>query len=422
MQKADHGAFPTAKVQTVVPVGPESFADPVGADLSGRKVQDPAHMLVNGAFASIRIRDSSAGKSQITGLPYVFHDRRNQPQSIVGAYVLDAVNDILFIDPGDHGGRAEGLFFTLLFGFEPARLEQVKPVALCGQSHQKLFDPLPALFRIGMGNRHGILGCVAVAESCPASDLDKRSEPGKHDIDLGLIQCPDIEHGVHGVAGRLDIQFPDLFVPVIVQFCVGMVDLLKAAVFFPDAPAFIPAAFSQHEDQPYLFARSQPEIFLKAAAVISSFFKRPGAISMDHSHRITFGMIKSQKRIAQAVKPVGFKGSGKKLISELFIKKIVLNDPVFVVRSRAVQTHLKILIVDHDVMKREFQIRKYAQIPDMVRTVFNGDIPELHVFAQRDRHLLGRKKSVVFAFKYRVGEAVPAEISGTFERLSHGLP
>ena len=63
------------------------------------------------------------GKGHVAGLPDVLHDGGHQPQGVVGAGVLQTVDDLALIRGGNHRGGLEGL--GLFLRLEPAGLEQV---------------------------------------------------------------------------------------------------------------------------------------------------------------------------------------------------------------------------------------------------------------------------------------------------------
>ena len=139
------------------------------------------------------------GKGHVAGLPDVLDDGGHQPQGVVGAGILQTVDDLALIRGGNHRGGLEGL--GLFLRLEPARLKQVQAVALLGQRPQQLNNAAAALVGVGMGNRHGVLGGVPVAETRSAAHLDEGGEPGEHDVDLALIQVPDVQLGVHALVG-----------------------------------------------------------------------------------------------------------------------------------------------------------------------------------------------------------------------------
>ena len=199
VQEADHGAFTASQVQAVVPVGPQTLADAVDTHLPGGEVQNALHMLVDRTLAAVGVGHHLMGKGHVAGLPDVLDDGGHQPQGVIGTGILQTVDDLALIRGGNHRGGLEGL--GLFLRLEPARLKQVQAVALLGQRPQQLNNAAAALVGVGMGNCHGVLGGVPVAEPRSAAHLDEGGEPGEHDVDLALIQVPDVQLGVHALVG-----------------------------------------------------------------------------------------------------------------------------------------------------------------------------------------------------------------------------
>ena len=93
-----------------------------------------------------------------------------------------------------------------------------------------------------------------------------------------------------------------------------------------------------------------------------------------HRRRIRFGIICSHESLPHAVKAVRHGVHGKILIAFFFIKQVFLDDAVLTGSARTVKAHLVILVVDHNMMERKFQIGKNAQIPDRIPR-----IPDFHI-------------------------------------------
>ncbi len=72
-----------------------------------------------------------------------------------------AVDDAGLVRSGDdRGGPVGGL---LRLGLKPGRVKEVQAVALAGQPLEELQNPLPAHFRVGVGDGHGVLRSVPIA-------------------------------------------------------------------------------------------------------------------------------------------------------------------------------------------------------------------------------------------------------------------
>ena len=193
-------------------------------------------------------------------------------------------------------------------------------------------------------------------------------------------------------------------------------------VLFPDLPSLLPVSVSQHENQPLLLSRLQDQILLQAAAVIAALFKGSAASPLLHRLRVGLAAVGPEKRIPEAVKSVGFKICRKKLIAEFLIKQVMLYDPVLTGRSGAVEAHLEILMINHDMVPGEFQIGKKAQAARTVTVIPDGHVPEKSVVIQRDKHPLGSLNSPVSALIDRVGQSVAAAVYRLIQAFSDRLP
>ena len=74
--------------------------------------------------------------------------------------------------------------------------------------------------------------------------------------------------------------------------------------------------------------------------------------------RMIFGTIDSQEFLSDAVIAVRCEVGGKILIPLFFVEQVLLDDAVFIGRAGTIQTHLKILVVYHNVMERKFHVSK----------------------------------------------------------------
>ena len=126
MQEGNQGAFPAAKVQAVVPVGAQAFADSGGAYLSGTEIQYFFHMFVHGAFPAVRVGQQRIRKIEIACLLDIFHKGGHQPECIVRAGVSKAVHIVILIRRWDDCRGFEGL--DLVVRNKPLRLEQVQSI------------------------------------------------------------------------------------------------------------------------------------------------------------------------------------------------------------------------------------------------------------------------------------------------------
>ena len=151
-------------------------------------------------------------------------------------------------------------------------------------------------------------------------------------------------------------------------------------------------------------------------------FKGAAALPFFHCNGVILRPVGADEFIPQAVKAVRLKIPGKILEAELFIKKIMFYNAVFIGRTGAVHAHLEILVVYHDMVEGELTIGKNAQLAHSVAVVFKLHIPQLHRILQRDGKLLACRNVLIFAFIYRIGHAVAAAILRFLQALAHGLP
>ena len=143
MQKAHHRALPASQIQTVVPVGPQSFADPVLSDLPRGEIENTLQMLINSSLAAVGIAEHFIDEFVVTGFTDILNHRTHQPQCVVGAGVPGTMDNLASGGSRDNRRRFEGLL--LFLRFKPSRLKQVQAVALCSQRPQQLNQAFPAL-------------------------------------------------------------------------------------------------------------------------------------------------------------------------------------------------------------------------------------------------------------------------------------
>ena len=373
MQEADHGAFAAAQVQAVVPVRPEALADAVGTHLSGGEVQNALHMLVDRALAALGIADHLVHEARVPGLLHILHNGADQPQGVVRTGILQPVNDLALVRGRHHRGRLEGLL--LFLRLKPLGLKQMQAVALVGQSFQKLGDPHPAPCRVGVEHHHGVLGRIPVAQAHPAADLDEGGKPGEHDVDLALVQVPDVQLGIHSLVGGGNLQAFQPVVPefrglgeVPVRFCLGVLPAHGLAGF--------QIALAQQEQKPLLLARLQGDGFHQAAAVIAALPGGAGAFARFHSLGVPLRAVVAQESVPAAVEAVRGKVRGKELEAVLLIIEVLLNDTVGVPAAGGIEAHLEVLVVHGHLMEAEFQIGKYGEVPFFAGIVAQAHVPE----------------------------------------------
>ena len=417
VQETDHGAFAAAKVQAVVPVGAQTLADAVDAHLPGREVQNALHMLVDRTLAAVGVGHHLMGKGHVAGFPDVLDDGGHQPQGVVGAGVLQTVDDLALIRGGNHCGGLEGL--GLFLRLEPAGLEQVQAVALFRQRTQQLDDAAAALVGVGMGDRHGVLGGVPVAKAGSAAHLNEGGEPGEHDVDLALIQVPDVQLGVHALVGGGHLQAAELVVPEFQQTGKVLVGSGLGVLLTHFLTGF-DAALAQEEQEAGFLAGLKGEHLLQDAAMIAALFKRAAAHTGLHHQWIAFGAVAADKAVAQAVKAVRGKIGSKELVAVLFVVEVVFDDTVFVPAAGGVQTHLEVLVVHVHLVEAEFQIGEHGKMAHFIRIVAQLHVPDLHGVVHGDKELLLGVDACVIGVILDVAQAVTA--GEMLLGLAHRLP
>ena len=417
VEEADHGALAAAQVQAVVPVCPQALTDAVAANLPGGKVQDALHMLIDRPLAAVGVGQHLVREGQVPGLPDVLHDAGHQPQGVVGAGVLEAVDDLALVRGGDHGGRLEGLL--LLLRLEPPGLEEVQAVALPGQGLQQLHQTAPALVRVGVGHHHGVLGRIPVAQAHTAPYLDEGCKAGEHDIDLALVQVPDVQLRVHALVGGGDLEASEFPVPesggpgkVLVR--------LRLGVLLPHGPSGVQAALAQQEQEPDLLAGLELHELLETTAVVAALLLAAAAFPGLYGQGVPLGAVGADELVPQALEAVGSKVCREELIAVLFVVQVVLDDPVLVPASGGVEAHLEVLIVHVDVVEAELQIAVYAQPPGTAGVVAQADVPDLHRVVHGHEQGLLRLDAAVVAEVFDVAQSVAAGI--VLLGLAHGLP
>ncbi len=320
-------------------------------------------MLVNRALAAVGVGDRLVNKAVIPGLLHIGNNAAHQPEGVVGAGVLNSVDDGAPVRGGNHRGRAEG--GLLLLRLEPSRLKQVQAISLLGQGPQQLHQPAAALFRVGMGHHHGVLGGVPVAQAHSAPYLHEGGKPGEHDVNLALIQVPNVELCVHALVGGIHLEAAQLLVP---EFCRPgkVLRHLFRRVLFPHGLSFGNATLAQQENQLGRLPRLQGQVLLEAAAVVAALFPASAAPAGLHRNGVALRAVGTQEGVPQALKAVRLKIGGKKLIALLFVIQIVLNHAVLTAASGGVEAHLEILIVHGNLVEAEFQIGKHRNLPGPV--------------------------------------------------------
>ena len=85
-----------------------------------------------------------------------------------------------------------------------------------------------------------------------------------------------------------------------------------------------------------------------------------------NSNGIVLRAVTANKFISQTVVAVRCKIRCEKLISELLLEHVALNDSVLIRRTGRIHTHLEILVIHGNLMEGKFQIGKNAELTGAV--------------------------------------------------------
>ena len=374
-------------------------------------------MLVDRALPAVGVGDALVREGEVPGLPDKLHHRGDQPEGVVRAGVLQAVDDPAPVRRGHHRGGLEGR--TLLLRLEPAGLEEMQAVALRRQGAQQLDEAAAAFVRVGVGHHHGVLGRVPVAQAHTPAHLDEGGEAGKHHVDLALVQVPDVQLRVHALVGGGDLQAAELPVPERRQTAEVLVGA-RLSVLLPHGPAGLEAALAQQEEQPRLLPRGQAQTLFQAAAVVAALLKAAGAGPALHGQGVALGPVGAEEAVPQAVKTVGLKIGGEELIAVLLVIEVVLDDAVGIAAARGVEAHLEVSVVHVHLVEAELQIGKDGQASGPSAGVSQAQIPDLHRVVHGDKEGLGGLDAAVIALIAHIAQAVAA--GEMLLRLAHRLP
>ena len=421
-QEGHHGAFPAPQVQAVVPVRPEPFGDPVGAYLGVGKVQPPLHMVPDGPLPALGEGNLLLQEGRLSGLPHVFRDGRNQPQMVVRAGVLDAVDPAL-AEARHHRGRLPVLLPVLLL--KPGGIKQMQPVSGAHLPLQQLQQPLFASLRLRPGDAHGVLGRVPVSQPRSSAHLDEGGEPGKQHVDLRLIQIPDIQAAPHVLVGNRNLQASQLFVPEAPQLRHGPVAALEAVPFpGPGRRRSVPPA--QEEQHPFLLARAQRKLPPEGAHRVSPQLRRPGQLLPLQAQGIPLRPVGADEGVPGSLEAVRRLIRSEELEFSVLIMQVADHRVSVPQGSRAVQAHLKILVVKFDMMEGKFHISVHADLAGLLTNILHPDVYYLHRVGEKfllpgDQQRLGGLDAVPRRLENRVAQPVPAAVSGGI-LPARGLP
>ena len=159
---------------------------------------------------------------------------------------------------------------------------------------------------------------------------------------------------------RLNLQLVKFLLPERLESLIGFIHLRKITVFLTHVFSAFAVSLSQEKNQPYRFPRFQHDILLQGGTMIVSklFWTRAG--SPLHRLRVVFCAVTADKLVSQAVIAVRLEAWRKILEPKLLIKQVLLNNSILIGGACTVHAHLKILVVDHNVMEWKLCIAEDA--------------------------------------------------------------
>src|ERR1051325_7307615 len=99
---------------------------------------------------------------------------------------------------------------------------------------------------------------------------------------------------------------------------------------------------------------------MQSRAMISAQFLTAPARSLLDGDGVRLRAMAAEETIADRVVPVRFEACRKVVKGPRLVEEIVFDDSILVARSSGVEAHLQVLIIDLDVVEREFRIREDA--------------------------------------------------------------
>ena len=170
----------------------------------------------------------------------------------------------------------------------------------------------------------------------------------------------------------------------------------------------------------------QHQPLFQRAAGITAQFRASRERSLFHAQRIALRAVAAHKAVPDTVKAVRLKIAGQELPGIRLIVVFAQAGTVPVVRARAVQAHLEILVVDLDKMERKLHIPVYAQTAYMVGLIAQTHVKDFHrILPARfpgNEQGLACADPVIPAAVHGIAQPVPCLILGLIQLQAHGLP
>ena len=250
-----------------------------------------------------------------------------------------------------------------------------------------------------MDHAHHILRGVAEAQPGAAANFNERCKSRPDYASLRLVECPDVDHRVEPLVRGLALESGQLLLPIALQRGKLPVDIVQNGILAPDLLSFFPWSHTQHEDQTGFLAGRDDNLLLQSSAVVSAQLGAALASSLLDGKRIRFRTVVAQKAVAHGVITVRLEVAGKIMEGRGFVEEVVFDHAILIAGPAGVQAHLQILIVDLNVMKREFHIAVDAQPARLRARIRDFQIPQFYVVVERDKQRLLRVDILIVAGK-----------------------
>ena len=387
------------------------------------EIQRRLHVVPHGVLPFVREGHHPIKEGKIAALPHVFHNGRNQPQRVVGASVLDAVQHPLLVRLGDDRGCLGADVLALL---QHRRVEQVQSVSLPHLAVQQLQNPLFAHDRLRVGDAHGVLGGVPVSQARAPAHLDEGGEPGEQHVHLALVEVPDVQGSIHILVGGLNLQPTQLFIPEGLQLREGPV---RPRLVVPGAGLLrrVAPAGAQIEQHPRLRAGGQGHSLHQGAHRVASQLRAAAQLPLLQPQRVPLRAVRADEGLPHPVEAVRGKVAGEELVSAGLVVQLAQHRVLFVMGSSGVQAHLEVLVVHVDFMEGELHVSTDVDAPLPVGGVPNPDVENLHrvdagVRLPGDEQGLLCIDPLVFAPEGGIAQPVPRLVFRFVQRQPRRLP
>ena len=176
-----------------------------------------------------------------------------------------------------------------------------------------------------------------------------------------------------------------------------MINHRRVGILLLDLLPFRAWTDAQHEHESGFFARGERQPLVQGAAVVASELRAAGTPAALNRERVRLRAVGAKKAVTHAIETVRLNVRGEVMIrprlnfysiKERDGEEIVLDDAFVIARSACVERHLKILVVDLDVVIREFNVGEDTQLARPRAAVPEPDVPQFDVVVQRDEKKL----------------------------------